>query len=238
MTTIVGNSSNTFATPAAAAAAPAAAPAAKPSDTKNLNQTFDQFLLLLTTQLKNQDPMSPMDSSQFTSQLVSFSQVEQQIKTNDNLTKLLAQSNTSQTTLGLSYIGLNVAVQGNQFDFNPATDASVKLNYNLPAKASINTINILDQDGNTVYSANGELGSGTHAFTWNGTDQNGQPVAAGAYTVQVNALDTAQASMNVATQVPGFVTGVETAGDGSINLMIGRQSTHLVPLSSVTQASL
>ena len=207
-------------------------------DNASLNMDYTQFLTLLTDQLKNQDPLSPMDTNQFTQQLVSMSGVEQQIKANDSLNKLVTQANNNQTTLGLSYIGLNVAVQSNQFDFNPSTDASVKVSYNLPSAASINTINILDQNGNTIYTTTGSLAAGTHNFTWDGTDQSGQPVAAGTYTLQVNALDSTQAPITAATQVPGYVTGIQTASDGSIELMIGKQSTQLVPLANVTQASL
>ncbi|MBI3440753.1 MAG: flagellar hook assembly protein FlgD [Proteobacteria bacterium] len=241
-TSIVGTPANTFPTPAAL---PTAAPAANPNsstgggtDTKALNQNFDQFLTLLTTQLKNQDPLAPMDSTQFTNQLVSFSGVEQQIKTNENLAKLLSNSSTSQTTMGLSYIGLNVNISGTQFDFNPKTDASVKLNYTLPSDAAINTVSILDQNGNTVYTTKGELSSGAHAFARNGTDQNGQAVPAGTYSLQVGALDANQKNISVATTVPGRVTGIETASDGSIDLMVGTLSTQLVPMSSVTQASM
>jgi flagellar basal-body rod modification protein FlgD len=235
MTTMVGNSTNSFPTPVTT---PAAAVADKASDKKTLNQDFDQFLLLLTTQLKNQDPLSPMDSTEFTNQLVNFSQVEQQIKTNDNLSKLLTMSNNSQTTLGLSYIGLSIGIKGNRFEFDPNSTASVKVNYNLPAPASTDTISIMDQNGNTVYTTSGELLSGTHSFTWNGKDQSGQSVPAGIYTLQVSAVDGSHNPINVSTQVPGYVTGIQTADDGSIELMVGTLSPQLVPLSSVTQASL
>ncbi len=77
-------------TTTAPAAAPTAAVPATSADTKGLNQNFDQFLMLLTTQLKNQDPLSPMDSTQFTNQLVMFSQVEQSINQNKNLEKLIS----------------------------------------------------------------------------------------------------------------------------------------------------
>ena|SRR3990170_1615991 len=214
--------------PAVTAPPPAAA-----ADTKGLNQNFDQFLLLLTTQLKNQDPLAPMDSTQFTDQLVSFSGVEQQIKMNSSLEKLLAMANASQTTLGLSYIGLNVDVQGSDFKYYGAGNA--KMSYRLPADAAVSTISILDQNGDTVYSQDGEQASGAHDFIWNGADQNGNPVPAGMYRLRVDALDKNQKNLTAATTVPGLVEGVQTADDGSILLIVnGRE----VPMADIRKATL
>ena len=100
-TSLTGTPTNSFATPAitsAAKSSTAANPTAS-TDTSALNQNFDQFLTLLTTQLKNQDPTAPMDSAAFTNQLVSFSGVEQQIKANSQLASLVNMSKASQTTL-------------------------------------------------------------------------------------------------------------------------------------------
>lgn len=236
MSTTITANANTFQTPTSATTQTSTDTSAAAKDAKSLNQNFDQFLTLLTTQLKNQDPLSPMDSTQFTNQLVSFSQVEQQIKTNDNLTKLVNLTNTSQTTLGLSYIGLNVDMQGSQFEYPGSGTTS--MNYKLPSDASIVTINVLDKDGNTVYTKSGDGKAGTHNFVWDGKDKDGQQLAAGVYKLQVSALDSAQKTLSTTTVVPGYVSGIATANDGTINLIIGRLSTQIIPLSSVTQASL
>lgn len=229
---------NSFPTPSAAPAATGGA-AASPDNAaakKTLNQNFDQFLLLLTTQLKNQDPLSPMDSAQFTNQLVSFSQVEQQIKTNDNLSKLVNLTSASQTMLGLSYIGLNVDMQGSDFEY--AGSGMLSMIYSLPADASISTISVLDQNNNVVYSQSGETAAGKHGFVWNGKDNNGDDVAPGVYQLRVGALDKDQKSLSTSTVVPAYVSGITTADDGSINLVVGRIAPRTIPLSSVTQASL
>lgn len=236
-TPIVGSTANSFPTPAAAipAAGPVETGAAK--DKASLSQSFDQFLLLLTTQLKNQDPLSPMDSTEFTNQLVSFSQVEQQIKTNQSLSTLVKLTNTSQTTLGLSYIGLNVDLQGAQFEY--PGNGSTSMAYTLPTDASISTVSVLDKDGNVVYTQNGNVTSGKHAFVWDGSDnQNGGAAPAGTYRLRVGALDKEQKNISASTVVPGYVSGIMTGEDGDINLIIGRQNTQVIPLSSVTQASL
>ncbi len=237
-TNISGTPATTFATPTPTET-PAATASNATKDTTILNENFDQFLLLLTTQLKNQDPLAPMDSTEFTNQLVSFSGVEQQIKMNDTLTELLALSQanqTNQTTLGLSYIGLNIALQGNMFEY--PGDGVVKMSYNLPSDAAAGTITILDENNNVVYSQEAELSSGKHQFYWNGQDQEGTPVSAGAYQIQVNAVDNDQNSIAATTIVPGMVTGIMTADDGSIDLIIGTLYQQSIPLSSVTQASL
>jgi flagellar basal-body rod modification protein FlgD len=234
-TTIAGGSANVFPTPPTAPQA-AATTSGSAADKAGISQTFDQFLTLLTTQLKNQDPTAPMDSTQFTNQLVGFSQVEQQIKTNDNLTKLMAMSQNSQTTLGLSYIGLTIGTEGSQFNFNAASDASIKILYNMPSAASVSKISVLDRNNNVVYTQDGDTSAGPHEFTWNGTDQSGQPVPAGNYQVRIGAIDGAQKAMTVQTVVPARVTGIQTADDGSIDLIVDGGRT--VPMSTIRQATL
>jgi len=202
-------------------------------DKKTLNQNFDQFLVLLTTQLKNQDPLSPMKSNEFTNQLVSFSGVEQQIKMNKNISNLVKISKSSQTTLGLSYIGLKVNNPGSQFKYSGT--GSSEISYNLPKDAARGTISILDKNGQSVYSQEPNLAKGTHKFIWDGLDKNGQPSPAGTYTVQVGAIDATQKSFSVSTIVPGIVEGIETTGNGDIMLLVNEQ---LVPMSEIKRARL
>ena len=225
---ISSSPANTFPTPAA----DAATATTKASDAKTLNQNFDQFLTLLTVQLKNQDPLSPMDSTQFTNQLVSFSGVEQQIKTNDNLSKLVSLTNASQTTLGLSYIGLNVDMEGSQFKY---TSGNAKMSYTLPSDAATNTLNIIDANGNTVYTHKGDAAKGKHEFVWDGKNNDGLPVAAGTYKFLVGAVDQEHKSITATTIVPGRVEGIQTAEDHSILLLINDQQ---VPMSSISKATL
>src|SRR5205085_2047584 len=79
-------------------------------DKETLANNFTQFLTLLTTQLKNQNPLDPMDTNQFTQQLVQFAQVEQQLKSNDQLSTLVSLQKTTQSTAALNYVGHMVAV--------------------------------------------------------------------------------------------------------------------------------
>lgn len=210
----------------------AAASAATKSGTQ-LNQDFDDFLLLLTTQLQNQDPLSPMDTNEFTNQLVQFSGVEQQIKTNSNLENLISMQTLNMTALGVSFIGKTVEVSGDTFAMN-GTDPTT-FSYVVPETATSGTISIKDENGDTVFSTEIENAAGRHDFTWNGIDKNGNPVAAGKYTVSVSATNAESASLNVTTSVPGFVSGLESGDDGSLMLVINGKK---VPLTEVRKISL
>ena len=198
----------------------------------SLSQDFDQFLRLLTTQLQNQDPLSPMDSTEFTNQLVGFSQVEQQIKLNDQMESLLAFQTLNLTAVGLSFIGKNVEVSDDEF-YRSGT-GNTKMSYVMPDNVSKGTVTITDKDGKTVYTTEADLTKGTHEVTWDGKDQNGVAVAAGTYTIKVSATDAQDKSLNITTFVPGFVEGIESGEDGNLNVIV---NGRLVPVTAVRKAT-
>ena len=199
------------------------------SASAQLTQNYSTFLQMLTTQLKNQDPTAPMDSTQFTQQLVMYSQVEQQINTNNYLSQLVSASGTDQANAALGYIGMQVDAPGSSFTYS---GQPVDLGYALPSDASTATITITDQDGNAVWSQNANTASGNYNFTWNGTDQNGDAVSSGTYTITLSAKDSDGTTINGTTAVPGIVDGVQT-NDGTVYLTVDGSE---VPLSSVTNA--
>jgi flagellar basal-body rod modification protein FlgD len=196
-----------------------------------LTSNYSTFLTLLTTQLQNQDPLDPMDSSQFTNQLVLFSQVEQQIQTNAQLTTLISDSNANTTQQALSYIGLDVTATGNSFNYDGSD--SVNLGYTIPSTAASSTVSVTNAAGVQVWSENGQTAAGNYTATWNGTDSSGNALAAGTYTVAVTAVDSTGTPLSTTTTVPGQVTGVSTT-NGTTYLTINGAA---VPLSSVTSAS-
>ncbi len=206
--------------------------AAGQASLSSLNQDFDQFLRLLTTQLQNQDPLNPMDSTEFTNQLVSFSQVEQQIKTNDQLESLLAFQTLNLTAVGLSFIGKNVEITDDEFTMDGTNGAS--MSYVMPEGATKGTVSITDSTGKTVYKADADLSAGTHKITWDGKDENGIAVPAGTYTLKVSAMDADEKSYNLTTFVPGFVEGIESGDDGNLNVIV---NGRLVPVTSVRKAT-
>jgi flagellar basal-body rod modification protein FlgD len=214
-------------TAAPAAAAPAAATDA---DQTQLAGNFDTFLTLLTTQLQNQDPLNPMDSNQFTQQLVEFSQVEQQINTNTNLQTLITQGSSQTGAYAVSYLGKAVTVtNGNA----PLSSGAADWNYNLGTEATQTTLTVTNASGAVVYTGAGETGAGAHTFNWDGTDGNGgtmQPDGTYKLTVSAAAGDGTAVTSQVSTT--GVVSEVDMTS-GTPQLLVGPMSVPLADVSGV-----
>jgi flagellar basal-body rod modification protein FlgD len=195
------------------AAAAAASTGTAAGDRTALAQNYSTFLKLLTTQLQNQDPMTPMDSSQFTNQLVLFSQVEQQIAQNDKLAKMQTAQQTQLSQGALGYIGLDVKVNGNTFTYQ---GAPVDVGYKLTADAASVTASVINATGAVVWTGklNNATTAGGHTFTWNGKDLSGTAAPSGSYGVAITAADKDGKATAAATVVPGRVTGVENTAKG------------------------
>jgi flagellar basal-body rod modification protein FlgD len=199
--------------------------------TVKLAEDFSQFLTLLTTQLQNQDPLSPMDSTEFTNQLVQFTQVEQQINSNQKLDSLVQLQLASISSVALGYVGLDVSYISNEMNYNGTTP--IKIDYALGAAATEAKINIVDEEGNLVYSGTLPKDAGKNSFTWNGTQTNGQPVEAGTYSVKIDAIDKDKKPLQVTTVVSGHVRGIESQ-NGVVFVLIGDRA---VPISSIINAT-
>jgi flagellar basal-body rod modification protein FlgD len=218
---------NATSTPATTASAAATA-------SGQLANTYDSFLKLLTTQLQHQDPLSPMDSNQFVSQLVAFAGVEQQIASNSNLEKLIGLQSSGIASGSLGYIGKTIEAAG---DTNQLSNGSAKFGYVLPANAASVKIGIVDSLGRLVYAANGSTAAGEHDFTWNGQDAAGNTLPDGPYQIRVNALDTNGNTINTATKVIGKVTSVEQGTDGPM-LSLGGPTIPLGNVIAITDSAL
>lgn len=194
--------------------------------TSNLAETFDTFLLLLTTQLQNQDPLDPMDSSEFASQLAQFASVEQSITTNKKLDQLVALQTSSMLNGAVSYVGKTVEVISDQLAL---ADESATISYGIDAKAVQTKITIVTEDGRTVRIFNGETDAGRHEFTWDGRDGLGNPMPDGIYNFHVIAVDREDETIDTITAFTGRVTGVEIL-DSLVTLNLGELG---VPFSSI-----
>jgi flagellar basal-body rod modification protein FlgD len=216
-------------TPAASTTAPTSVtdPAAS---MKQLSSNFSTFLTLLTTQLKNQDPTAPMDSNQFTQQLVQFSQVEQQINTNANLKTLITQGTSQSGTFATTYLGKKVSVTNGNASLSGGQAA---WSYDLKTSATFTALTVSDANGNVVYSGAGETASGNHAFAWNGTDNNGNKLADGTYTLSVDAkaLDGSTVTTSVASA--GTVSQIDMTG-GVPQLVVGNMEVSLADIAAIT----
>ncbi len=196
-----------------------------------LASNFTQFLTLLTTQLKNQNPLDPMDTNQFTQQLVQFAGVEQQLKTNDRLDNILSASQSASNASATSYIGKSVTTDGLASQLSQG-----QASWNLtPARdATKAVITITDSKGNVVATQTTALKSGSQSFNWNGKNSAGLSAPDGTYSIKVAASDATGAAVSVDTSVVGTVTEVDLTGSTPM-LMVGSRK---VPLSSVQQIGL
>jgi len=194
---------------------------------QELSGNFNTFLTLLTTQLQNQDPLSPMDSSQFTQQLVEFSQVEQQIDTNSNLKSLIALGQSNTLSSSASYLGKEITITtGN----GALQDSSCTWRYALGADAANTTLTVTDSTGKVVYTGAGETSSGGHDFTWDGTDSSGNQLPDGVYKLSVAANASDGSPVSSAIAFKGVVDEINLTGTEPL-LMIGGMG---VPLSQVS----
>jgi flagellar basal-body rod modification protein FlgD len=192
-----------------------------------LATNYPTFLSLLTTQLKNQDPSKPMDSTEFTQQLTQMTGVEQQLLTNDLLNKLVSQGGDSVSN-AVSLIGKMATVNTNS---NMLQKGAATWSYELASNLSSAQIDIKDSKGAVIYSgALSDTGSGSHKFTWDGKTSAGQTLAdGGPYTATITTKDAASVSGSVTPTIQALVTGVESL-NGAVLLSLG---TNKVPSSAV-----
>lgn len=187
--------------------------------TGQLNSDFTFFLTMLTTQLKNQDPTEPMDVSQMTQQIAQYSGVEQQIKTNTNLEKLLSQSRQSQLSTAVSYIGKEVETDGNSGNL---IGGQAPFSYILPKTAGSVQITITNAAGAAVFQGQGTTKAGRNLVVWDGINSfTGETMPSGVYTISIKAKDQTGAEMEADTRAVGIVNTVETDKDGNIVLNVG-----------------
>ena len=187
-----------------------------------LNYNFKEFLTLFTTQLKNQDPSNPMDTTQMTNQLAMFSQVEQQAGTNSRLDKLIAAQPTAGLSSGVSYIGRSIEANGNAIQLS---NGAANITYDMPSTATSVRIDILNSAGSLVKTIAGSGTSGTQRTTWNGQDSSGNALADGTYTVSITATTNGSDSTAIVpvARTTGTVSGVETNGTDTVLNLGGTQ---------------
>ncbi|MCC7305721.1 MAG: flagellar hook capping family protein [Alphaproteobacteria bacterium] len=188
-----------------------------------LAEDFAQFLTLLTIQLQNQDPLSPMDTTEFTNQLVGFAGVEQQINTNQKLDSLVAMNLGNGMGSALNYVGMDISYLSSEFNFDAAP---VEISYALDKEAVVSKIRIFNEEGEKVFETDANRTPGTNKFTWDGTLSAGGTAPAGTYEVKIDALDIEGEPIESTTVVSGRVRGVETQ-NGLLFLLVGERAVSL-----------
>ena len=192
-------------TPISNAASSGASAISGAVDNQMIASNFTTFLQLLTTQLKNQNPLDPLDTNQFTQQLVQFAQVEQQMKSNDALTTLVQLEQTAQSTTALALVGQTVVVDGSSTQLSNG-QAAWSLNVTKPATA---TVTIKDATGQTAYTGTFAASPGAQNFVWDGRGNNGTQWPDGTYMLTATATDASGQSTAVSTQVQARVASVD-----------------------------
>jgi flagellar basal-body rod modification protein FlgD len=200
--------------------------------TKSLADNFDNFLTLLTTQLKNQDPLKPMDSTEFTTQLVQFTGVEQQINANKSLDKILAQGQSNQSLQAASFIDRAVEAKGNGLTLGTNGDPS-DFAFELSAQATTATAAIKDADGNIIRSFSVPVAKGRNIGTWDGKTTSGMTAQPGFYTYSVSARDAKGQPIQAVQKQIGVVTDVAIDDTGTYLNLNGQK----VAINDVTRVS-
>jgi flagellar basal-body rod modification protein FlgD len=197
--------------------------------TQQIAGNFQSFLTLLTTQLQNQNPLDPLDTNQFTQQLVEFAGVQQQLNTNSSLSTLVSLQQTAQSTQALGFVGKTAVVTGNSAAL---TNSSATWELNVPSNSTV-TLNITNSSGQTVFTNSYPATAGNNQpFTWNGQSTDGTQWPDGQYTLSATATDGSGNSVGITTEAQGVVSSVDLTQTPPL-LSIGGQSYTVDQIKSI-----
>ena len=211
-------------------------PSATDQSLTTLSNNFDSFLKLLTTQLQNQDPLSPMESHEFTNQLVMFAEAEQAIATNKKLDSLIEIEQKNEAAQALNYYGKEVRVKGNKLSFH---GDPVTFQYSLPENSVLGTMVVRNEEGKLMLEKpleGSQMTEGLHDVTWDGRNKYGYQLPKGLYTVTISAKNGAGKPVEISDMsVASTVKGVEHI-DGEVWLDMGFYQVTMDNVVSVTTA--
>lgn len=182
-----------------------------------INADFDMFLKLLTTQMQNQDPLDPMDTAQYTQQLVQYSQVEQSIEQTKTLKEMLAAFGTQNLMQASALIGAQVETSSATSGLSTATPA--QWTWSATREVASMTGTIKDEKGKIIDTFPIEATGAAGAFTWDGTTSGGKKVDPGLYTLELAGKDASGAAVTTTAHAFGKVTDVELR-DGMVQMTI------------------
>lgn len=192
--------------------------------TKELGK--DEFLKLLTYQLKAQDPMKPQDGQQFASQLAQFSSLEQLSNINKALEAQSANfgilSQSMANANAPNYIGKSIKASADSITYDGAK--SPQIGYELPSNAASVKIEIKNSAGTVVRTINAsalDLQNGEHRLTWDGKADNGTAVASGQYSINVTAKDASGGTIDAKPFTYGVITAVRFKQEGTVAVVNG-----------------
>ena len=192
----------------------------------------DDFMNLLVAQLQNQDPLNPMDSTAFTSQLAEFSSLEQLSNVNENLEYLQMYQSSINNAQAVSFIGKNIDALGNSIQHERSENEQI--HFELSQDSTSVYINIYNATGDLVkVIEHGPMGEGKQSVEWDGTDNSGNTLSAGIYEFEVMAADANGEKVQTVTYISERVTGV-TFKNGVTYLLAGGME---IPIGDVIQVA-
>lgn len=213
---------------AAASASSASSGSKSNSALGSLSGNLTSFLSLLMTQLKNQDPTAPMDTNTFTSQLVQYSSVEQQINTNTNLTNLITATQSNTILQSSALVGKQVTATNDHLTLQ---NGQAQIHFTAPSAKPV-TITVTSDSGENILQTNLTATSGNNDWSWDGKNTDGRTVADGSYKVTV----ADQTGTSLATTMTGIVTGMQRSSTG-VNAVLGNLQTEVGTIQSVVTPS-
>lgn len=219
--------------PAVSEINPNTANASSNASAAKLADDFDSFMLLLTTQLKNQDPTDPLDTNELTSQLVQFSGVEQAIQTNRNLENLISLTRNEQVNNAVDFIGKTVDASGTTGFLEKGV---AEFAYEVPFGAQDVTLAVLDENNRPVYVTQGDSSSGRKRFSWNGVNSfTGSQMPDGAYTLGIQVEAANGELLEASTFTTGTVTAVALEEGEMMLTLNGKKEISLDDVLAVRQ---
>lgn len=190
---------------------------------------YDTFLQLLTTQLQNQNPVDPMDTNEFTQQVVSYSSLEQQINTNTQLEDMIAIMSSFVSSNATSYVGDIVSFSGAQAQLE---NGKAEWAYDVSRSGVEGTIEIRDSSGSVVKTDVAQTAAGNHTYRWDGTMDDGRTAPEGAYSISVVVRDGNDAAVSISTSITGRVDAVDVSGP-SPQLIVGSRKISISDVLTV-----
>jgi flagellar basal-body rod modification protein FlgD len=207
--------------------------------TRKADNTLDKddFLKLMLTQMKNQDPMNPLQSHEMAAQLAQFTSLEQLYNVNKNLESLGRAQEPSQKYEALNFLGKSIKADTRQI-FRQAGDQANDMRFDLGADAAKVKVTIADEMGKTLkVIETGNLKKGQNKIAWNGTDSTDRDVKPGRYIFNVEAENAAGRKVAVLTETAGTITGINYTSEGPM-LMVGDQRVRLQDVQKIEDAGL
>ncbi len=213
---------------AATTAAPAATTASGQSALGSLTNNYQTFLKMLTTQLQNQDPSNPMDSNQFTSELVQFSGVEQQINTNSNLNQMIQLLQGNNVLQSSQILGKTVEATSASM---PLQQGTGQINFTAPTAGPV-AVSVYDSKGKAVYTAAMTATQGANHWTWQGQTASGATAPDGSYTVSVGAVAADGSTTALPFTILGKATSVQQQ-NGAVEVLLGALPVNMTSVVAV-----